>query len=104
MRLFQNSGVYPSYLRQFDRLAACATGFDDRLNLFLQDRFGALHFLQPVLDRSPGAFFTNGDDSTLQKCWAREKGMPPSSTLEDILVAQIEHHRTDVLYNIDPVR
>lgn len=104
MRLFQNSGLYPSFLRQFDRFAVGAAGFDDRLRLFLDDRFGALHFLQPVLDRSPDAFFTNGDDRTLQKYWAQENGMSLSSTLEDILIAQIEHHRTDVLYNIDPVR
>jgi hypothetical protein len=104
MRLFQNSGLYPSYLRQFDRLAAGAAGFGDRLRLFLDDRFGALHFLQPVLDGSSDAFFTNGDDNTLQKYWARENGMPSSSTLEDILIAQIEHHRTDVFYNMDPIR
>jgi hypothetical protein len=104
MRLFQNSGLYPSYLRQFERLAAGASCFDDRRRVFLNDRFGALHFLQPVLDESPDAFFTNGDDGTLQKFWARENGMPSSSTLEDILIAQIEHHRTDVLYNLDPIR
>jgi hypothetical protein len=104
MRLFQNSGLYPSYLRHFDCLAAGAAGFEDRLRLFLDDRFGALHFLQPVLDRSPDAFFTNGDDSTLQKYWAQENGISPSSTLEDILIAQIEHHRADVFYNMDPIR
>lgn len=104
MRLFQNSGLYPSYLRQFDRLAADSVRFDDRLRVFLNDRFGALHFLQPVLDRSPDAFFTNGDDKKLQKYWALENGMPSSSTLEDILVAQIEDHRTDILYNLDPIR
>jgi hypothetical protein len=104
MRLFQNSGLYPSYLRHFNRLAAAAVSFDDRLRLFLHDRFGALHFLQPVLDGSPNAFFTNGDDSKLQKCWARENGLSSSSALEDILIAQIEHHRTEVFYNVDPIR
>jgi Glycosyl transferases group 1 len=104
MRLFQNSGLYPSYLRYLDRLAAGAFRFDGRLRLFLEDRFGALHFLQPVLEGSPDAFFTNGDDKKLQKYWALENGMPSSSTLEDILIAQIEHHRTDVFYNLDPIR
>jgi hypothetical protein len=104
MRPFQNSGLYPSYLRYFDRLAAGAVRYDDRLCLFLNDRFGALHFLQPVLDGSPDAFFTNGDDKTLQKYWAREHGMPSSSALEDILIAQIEQHRAEVFYNMDPIR
>jgi len=104
MRLFQNSGLYPSYLRHFNSLASGAVRFGDRRRAFLQDRFGALHLLQPVLDGSPDAFFTNGDDDTLQKYWAQENGMPSSSALEDILIAQIEHHRTEVLYNLDPIR
>ena len=30
--------------------------------------------------------------------------MPATATLEDILLAQIEHHRTEVFYNLDPMR
>ena len=51
-------------------------GFEERRRIFLDDRFGALHFLQPVLDGDPDAFFTNGDDDILQRQWARENGMP----------------------------
>jgi len=104
MRLFQNSALYPSYLPYFDGLAAGAVSFDDRLRAFLNDRFGVLHFLQPVIDRSPDAFFTNADDKTLQAYWARERGMSSASSPEDILLAQIEHHRTEVFYNLDPIR
>ncbi len=104
MRLFQNSGLYPSYLHHLNRLAAHATTFEERRRIFLNDRFGALHFLQPVLAGEPDAFFTNGDDELLQNYWASENGMPAGSSLEQILLAQIEHHRTDVFYNIDPVR
>jgi Glycosyl transferases group 1 len=104
MRLFQNSGLYPSYLRHFNEIASAVASFDDRLRMFLNDRFGALHFLQPVLDKSPDAFFTNGDDEALQKLWALENGMRSSATLEDILIAQIEHHRTEIFYNLDPIR
>lgn len=104
MRLFQNSGLYPSYLDHLNGLAAHAATFEARRRVFLNDRFGALHFLQPVLDGEPDAFFTNGDDEVLQNCWARENGMPAGSSLEQILLAQIEQHRTDVFYNLDPVR
>ena len=104
MRLFQNSGIYPSYLDHLNRLAADATTFEARRRIFLNDRFGALHFLQPVLTGEPDAFFTNGDDELLQNCWASENGMPAGSSLEQILLAQIEHHRTEVFYNLDPVR
>ena len=71
---------------------------------FLDDRFGALHFLQPVLDGGADTFFTNGDDNILQRQWARENGIRAGASLEDILIAQIEHHRTEVFYNLDPVR
>ncbi|MGB8398667.1 glycosyltransferase family protein [Bradyrhizobium sp.] len=104
MRLFQNSGIYPSYLRHLNHLAARATTFAERRRIFLSDRFGALHFLQPVLAGEPNAFFTNGDDEVLQYYWARENGMAARSSLEEILLAQIEHHRTEVFYNLDPVR
>ncbi|MBR1243010.1 glycosyltransferase family 1 protein [Bradyrhizobium sp. AUGA SZCCT0274] len=104
MRLFQNSALYPSYLQHFDDLAAGAVSFDDRLRVFLDDRFGVLHFLQPVIDQSPDAFFTNANDKTLQTYWAREHGMASASAPEDILLAQIEHHRADVFYNLDPIR
>lgn len=104
MRLFQSSGLYPSYLGYLNRLARDATSFAARLRIFMDDRFGALHVLQPVLDGAPEAFFTNADDEVLQGLWARENGLPAKTTLEDILLAQIEHHRTEVFYNLDPVR
>jgi hypothetical protein len=104
MRLFQNSGLYPSYLRRLNQLASGAHNFDERRRIFLDDRFGALHFLKPILDGESDAFFTNGNDKTLQHHWARENGMPGSPTLESILLAQIESHQTEVFYNLDPVR
>ena len=102
MRLFQNSGVYPSYLQRLNRLAADAAGFGERRRIFLEDRYGALHLLQPVLDEDEQAFFTNGDDEILQRLWARKAGMKGRPSLKEILLAQIEQHRTEVFYNLDP--
>jgi Glycosyl transferases group 1 len=104
MRLFQNSGLYPSYLAYLNQLARDAASFAARLGIFMEDRFGALHVLQPVLDGAPQAFFTNADDEVLQRLWARENGLPAKTTLVDILLAQIEQHRTEVFYNSDPIR
>jgi Glycosyl transferases group 1 len=104
MRLFQNSALYPSYLARLNVLAANAVRFEDRRAVFLNDRYGALHFLQPVIDGDSSAFFTNGDDEVMQRRWALERGVPGKPTLEAILLAQIEHHRTEVFYNLDPVR
>jgi hypothetical protein len=104
MRLFQNSGLYPSYSAHLNKLAPEMLSFEERRRIFLDDRFGALHFLQPVLNGDPDSFFTNGDDDILQRQWARENGMRADASLEYILLAQIEHHRSEVFYNIDPVR
>src|SRR3974390_3533264 len=103
MRLFQNCGLYPSYLARLNQLSQQARSFEERRQIFEADRFGALHFLKPVIEGHPDAFLTNGDDEILQRHWARENGMRGKPLLEDILLAQIEHHRTEIFYNLDPV-
>lgn len=104
MRIFQNSGIYNGYIPRLRALTRGITSFNKYLEIFLNDRFGACHFLLPVLNKTPNAFFTNGDDEILQRLWAKEQGMPLNTSLTAILVAQIEHHRTEVFYNLDPMR
>lgn len=104
MRLFQNSGVYPAYRQRLYALTKNCTTFNDWTASFLEDRYGASHILKPILDFDPDAFFTNGDTIDCQRLWAKEKGMRPNTSLEDILIAQIEDHRTEVFYNTDPMR
>jgi hypothetical protein len=104
MRLFQNSGVPGSYLSSHRVELQSAVTFQDRIARFLHQRYGALHFLAPVLDGEETAFFTNGDDEATQRMWARQMGMSGRPTLPDILLAQMEDHRADVFYNLDPIR
>jgi hypothetical protein len=104
MRVFQNSGVYPAYMPRLDRLARSATTFRQRLDAFLADRYNACHILLPVLEGSPDAVYVNGDDEALQRLWAGENGLPATASLDDILLAQIEAHRTEVFYNMHPMR
>jgi hypothetical protein len=104
MRLFQNSSIMPAYRSRLSALTAGMSRFLDQRSAFLFDRFCASHFLKPVLESDPCAFFTNGNDERLQRAWARENGMAHQTTLADILLAQIEANRTEVFYNLDPVR
>jgi len=104
MRLFQNSGLYPSYVPRLRGLTQDCISFASQIDAFLGDRYGACHFLRPVLDRETAAFFTNGDDEQLQRRWAQEQGMRSKVSLASILLAQIESHRTEVFYNLDPMR
>lgn len=104
MKIFQNSGVYRSYRPRLARLTRGCDTFDAAIKAFLDDRFGAAHFLKPILDRDPSAFFANGDDEYSQRLWASEQGMAVNTSLADILLAQIEAHRAEVFYNCDPMR
>jgi Glycosyl transferases group 1 len=103
VRLFQNSGVPSSCLSRRQEFEEAAT-FKGQIARFLQGRYGALHFLAPVLNGEETAFFANGDDEVVQRIWAREMGMPAKASLAEILLAQIESHRTEVFYNLDPMR
>src|SRR5688500_10843257 len=89
MRLCQNAGISPAYRRRLAVITRDAHTFDEHVSAFLADRYGACHFLQPVLERQASAFFTNGDDEGAQRAWAREHGLPASTDLGAILMAQI---------------
>lgn len=102
MRVFQNNGLSRGFREHYSGALKCQK-FALELARFLDTRFSALHILAPVLSGNPDAFYTNGDDVHLQNLWAREHGLQ-SNDLEKILLAQIEHHRTEVFYNLDPMR
>ncbi len=78
----------------------CGT-FADQINAFLNFRYSAAHILLPIDQRAEWAFFTNGDDADVQRVWAREHGLSSRATLGEILKAQMEEHRADVVYNHD---
>jgi len=102
MRVFQNNGLSRGFRERYAGKRK-SQSFALELAEFLDTRFSAPHILAPVLAGESDAFYTNGDDEQLQKLWARAQGAP-SDDLEQILLAQIEHHRTDVFYNLDPMR
>ncbi len=104
MRVFQTSAYYVSYAPRLRQLATDATTFNQQLQIFFDDRYGASHMLLPVSRVDPDAFYTNWDDEILQRAWAKEAGLPNKVSLHDILLAQIEQHRTEVFYSLDPIR
>ena len=103
MRLFQNAAVGPSYPKHLAAIRHGQSSFRELRDAFLADRYNGSHILEPVLTGDPDAFFANGDDEPAQRAWAREQGMPANSSLDDILLAQIEAHSTEVFYNTDPI-
>jgi Glycosyl transferases group 1 len=101
MRVFQNNGLSRGFQAHRRRLPY--QSFAAGRAQFLDTRFTASHILLPVLTSAPDAFYTNGDDKDLQLLWAKENGLQ-TENLEQILLAQIEQHRTEVFYNVDPIR
>ncbi|MET4519807.1 glycosyltransferase [Bradyrhizobium sp. I1.7.5] len=100
MRVFQNNGLSRGFRSHRSKLRGDA--FREQISNFLNSRFAALHILLPVLEGDALAFYTNGDDDQLQAAWAREHGLR-TRDLTEILLAQIEHHNTEVFYNLDPM-
>jgi hypothetical protein len=101
VRIFQNNGLSRGFRADWGRVRY--PSFAAGRTRFLETRFTASHILLPVLSEAPEAFYTNGDDERLQRLWARENGLKAES-LEQILLVQIEHHGTEVFYNLDPIR
>ncbi len=101
MRLFQNCRYYRSLRPKFRELAKALPTFAGRIAAYLDFRQAGVHVLLPVDQKADWAFFTYGDDLELQKLWAREHGLPANASPEDIIKAQIEQHRADVVYNMD---
>lgn len=102
MRLFQNLGIYRNYRGRLRAVTGLGS-FADRMRGFLDDRYGSAHILQPILAGRPEAFLAIGDDPRTQKQWALENGLGKGASLEDILLAQLESHRADIFYNMEPV-
>ena len=105
MRLFELITFGDSYLRHFDRSVA-RTGDMTYMGLMaamLDDRYGNAHVLLPILTGDERACFVVADSVTLQDAWRAEHGVPRSATVEEVVLAQIEEHRSDVLYNISPL-
>lgn len=100
-RLFQNSSKGRFYAAHFARRFGPHSRFQDHLEDFHADLHDRCHTLAPVRSGCDQAFYTHGDDAVLQRLWAREKGMAQTTPLADILLAQIEEHRTEVFYNLD---
>jgi glycosyltransferase involved in cell wall biosynthesis len=99
--LFQNCRYYPSLRPRLRELAKAIPTFAGQVAAFVDFRQNGAHTLLPVDQHAEWAFFTNGDDAQVQHLWAKEQGLSQRASLEEILKAQIEHHRADVFYNLN---
>jgi hypothetical protein len=104
MRVLQNVGVYPTYLDIFERGLQAGSSFSEAVASFLAGGFEACHVLKGGFESDPQFMLTVGNSGAMQRLWVREHGMPVRSTPEDVLLAQLEEHRAEIFYNLDPTR
>ena len=105
MRLFQFLSCYPAYHRYFAQKypEAATLRYAERLKTLIDDRCAGLHTLEPILLSNPDTIIAYADDFVSQSRWALEHGIRRTD-LDDILLAQIEEHRAEVVYSLDPIR
>jgi hypothetical protein len=106
MRIFQNVGIYSSYARRLAELVKDKIRYQGMMDVFRQDRFEATHLLRGILNQESECFLSIGNFSPSQKQWAAEFGLSRQKSKDstEILLAQMEEHRTEVFYNLDPIR
>ncbi len=104
MRVFQFHSFYRTYLDYFNRKypEAALASYEQRLGLILGQRFQATHILTPPEAQTAEFRFTVANDPLLQHRWAQEKSFPRRDFIS-ILRAQIEDHRAEVIYALDPL-
>jgi hypothetical protein len=73
VRIFQNNGLSRGFRSHWDKMRY--QSFAAGRAKFLETRFTASHILLTILSGSPEAFYTNGDDESLQMLWAKENGL-----------------------------
>lgn len=103
-RILQNIALYPRYTPRLTKIWESSISFEELRNYLIGDRFGVVHYLKKTISLCESIFFTSGDNLRIQGQWALENGMGGRLDLSDILLAQIEHHRTEIFYKLDPVR
>jgi len=104
MRIFQASSLPPDYLVSLGGRPGEQESFAARSRRIVEEGYGSAHLLLPVVRGEATAFFANGNDHFGQNLWAKENGLPVGTSEQSILLAQIEAHRTEVFYSLDPVR
>ena len=105
MRLFQLIAFGKPYLSYFAAKGSRNTfgTYESLKRELLNDRYGNSHILEPIERDLPDAFLSIADDWQSQRAWAREKGLHAKTRDDEIVLAQIEEHRTEVFYNVDPI-
>lgn len=100
MRVFQVGNIYPAHLEHLKpRLAGWGTEVDT--NTVLLNDVPQAQLLSLCLSNDPNGRLCFPQYEEGLRHWASHKGLPADTMPEDILLAQIEDHRSEVFYSIN---
>ncbi|BDS14664.1 glycosyltransferase family protein [Aureispira anguillae] len=106
MRVFQFVKQVTPNTEQFEKKyekVLDSLSYNEMRELYLNDRFYSTHILKPVLDFDwQQVNYTVWDYERLQRKWAEEKGFTYKN-IKEVLFAQIEEFRPEVIYNLQPI-
>jgi len=100
VKIFQNIFAYQSYLTYLGSRLPTESSFLTWRDSLVEDRYCAVHYIDPAGDGD--VFLTCNASVAMQRAWAREQGMGTRVQTNDIVLAQVEEHRSEVFYTQDP--
>ncbi|RFP88238.1 glycosyltransferase family 1 protein [Rhodobacteraceae bacterium 63075] len=103
MRVFQVGNIYPAHLDHLQpRLVRCAN--EDDANAVILTDVPQAQLLAICISNNPDGRLCFPQYEKGLRLWAIDNGLSPDTTPEDILLAQIEDHRSEVFYSVNSTR
>ena len=99
MRLFQVGHIYPTQRDLLRPHVESVESYEAAMRITLR-AIPKSHILKPCLEQESSAFLSLHQDPTTMGLWARQNGLKPETSLDDILLAQVEDHAPEIFYNI----
>ncbi|MFG6500823.1 glycosyltransferase [Sulfitobacter sp. 1A15106] len=103
MRVFQVGNIYPAHLDQLQpRLANCEN--EDATNAVILSDVPQAQLLAICISKNPDGRLSFPQYEKGLRHWASDNGLSSDTTLDEILLAQIENHRSEVFYSVNSAR
>lgn len=99
MKVFQIGHIYPAHREQLLPHLQDAHHYDAAQSILCDD-LPKSHILKPCLEKDKDAFLSYHQEYTSMRLWAEENGLRRGTPVDEILLAQIEAHGAEVLYNV----
>jgi hypothetical protein len=103
MKIFQFASAYHLYQKYIRSLYPAGHASYNQIKArYLNDLFCGVHKIEAPKGSDHSIEFTVANDIEMQNAWATEQGLEDAS-LQEILLAQIEESRSEVVYSLDPI-